>query len=585
MANSTAQHPDDPVSGLRNPVSVDPRALPALYRFAALAAHSDDALAAMREMLEVLVATFGAEAGSIGLLNPDSGQLETEVQIGLPADQPTSVGLKLGHGITGWCVLNRRALLVGDVTIEPRYIAVRAAARCEMAAPMLDGDNVVGVIDLESDRVHGFSAADVALLKDLAAEAARVLQRLWQVGHLTAKARQLESLITAGQSLVTKLEPRELLDTLTREARHMMQARACALYLHDAATDTVRCASLSGAPGAIHPEGEIPVDSCLVASPIHTRRAVWFADIQSPEFRELQDLPTDPALRSVLASPLLFEGEVLGVIAVFTDHVHRFDNDERRLCTALASLGAVALQNARLYARVFQSEDVLRKNERLTTLGLLAAEIAHEIRNPLTVLKLLHGGLGLDFPAGDPRTTDMRVIGEKLDQLEAIVTRVLGFAQAPTSLHSRWSLAEIVADTLVLVRLKLAQHQVSVEFTPPPRPVFVEAHKGQLQQVLLNLVLNAMHAMPHGGTVTITLSTDQSAGAPHAILDLRDTGTGVDPAIRDRIFDSFLSGRPGGTGLGLAIAKRILNSHHGDIVLHETSPAGTIMRLTLPIAR
>ena len=145
--------------------------------------------------------------------------------------------------------------------------------------------------------------------------------------------------------------------------------------------------------------------------------------------------------------------------------------------------------------------------------------------------------------------------------------------------------ARIVADTLVLVRLKLAQHQVSVEFTPPPRPVFVEAHKGQLQQVLLNLVLNAMHAMPHGGTVTITLSTDQSAGAPHAILDLRDTGTGVDPAIRDRIFDSFLSGRPGGTGLGLAIAKRILNSHHGDIVLHETSPAGTIMRLTLPIAR
>ncbi len=562
----------------------DPRALPALHRIAALASHTDDALAAMREMLDVMVATFRADAGSIGLVNPDSGQIETEVQVGLPPDQPASFRLKLGHGITGWCVLNRRPLLVPDVSTEPRYIAVRPSARCEMAAPMQHGDDMVGVIDFESDRTGGFGAADLALLTVLAAEAARVLQRLWQVGHLKNKARQLESLITAGQSLVTKLEPRALLDALTREALPMLHVRACALYLHDAAADTVHCAAIAGTAGA-RLEGSHPVDACLIASPIHTRRAVWFADIQSPEFRELHDLPADPALRSVLACPMLFEGEVLGVIAVFTDRVHRFDNDERRLCAALASLGAVALQNARLYARVFQGEDTLRKNERLTTLGLLAAEIAHEIRNPLTVLKLLHGGLGLDFPAGDPRATDMRVIGEKLDQLEAIVTRVLGFAQAPTSLHSRWSLAEIVADTLVLVRLKLAQHQVTVEFVPPARPLFVEAHKGQLQQVVLNLLLNAMHAMPHGGAVAITLATDTHQGAPRAILDLRDTGTGVDPAIRGRIFDSFLSGRPGGTGLGLAIAKRILASHHGDIALHETSPAGTTMRLTLPLAR
>jgi hypothetical protein len=112
----------------------------------------------------------------------------------------------------------------------------------------------------------------------------------------------------------------------------------------------------------------------------------------------------------------------MGVLTIFTDRKRVFDNDEKRLCSALASLGAVALQNSRLYARVFMSEESLRKNERLTTLGLLAAEIAHEIRNPLTVLKLLHGGLGLDFAEGDPRRTDMRVIGEKLDQLEAIVT-------------------------------------------------------------------------------------------------------------------------------------------------------------------
>ncbi len=562
----------------------DARILPALYRVATLASRVDDPQAALREMLDVLVTTFRADAGSIALLSPDTSRLETEVQTGLPAGVGYSA-IKLGHGITGWCVLNHRSLLAPDVALEPRYIAVRPTCRCEMAAPMIDGDHVIGVIDLESDSRSGFTPADLAQLETLAAEAARVMQRLWTVRHLRGKARQLESLITAGQSLVTKFEQQELIDALTQEARHMMQARAAALYLHDVTTGTLQCASLTGAVVTPLPAGDLPLNACLAGAAIHTRRQVAFLDVQSAEFSDLVDVPREPGLRSVLVSPLQFEGEVLAVLAVFTDRPHRFDNDEKRLCAALAGLGAVALQNARLYARVFQSEDVLRKNERLTTLGLLAAEIAHEIRNPLTVLKLLHGGLGVDFAEGDPRRTDLRVIGEKLDQLESIVTRVLGFAKAPSSLHSRWSLTDIVEDTLVLVRLKLAQSKVSLHFAPPAASLYIDAHKGQIQQVLLNLLLNATQAMPEGGTITLTTTAVDRAGAHLALVDIADTGTGIPESIRDRVFDSFLSGRPDGTGLGLAIAKRILLSHHGDITLRATSPAGTTMRLTLPCAK
>lgn len=560
----------------------DARLLPALYRIASLGSRTDDPQAALREMLEMLIETFHAHAGSIALLSPNTGHLETEVQSG-QTDEAGPSKLKLGHGITGWCVLNHRALLVPDVTREPRYIAVRAAARSEMAAPMIDGDQVVGVIDLESDHLDGFSTTDLADLETLAAEASRVTQRLWQLRHLQGKGRQLESLITAGQSLVTKFEQQELIDALTREARHVMQSRAAALYLHRAGQ--IRCAALTSATVTPLPPGEHAVHACLTGAAVQTRRQVSFFDVQSPQYLDLVDVPRDPALHSVLLSPLMFESEVIAVLAIFTDKPHRFDNDEKRLCAALASLGAVALQNARLYARVFQSEDVLRKNERLTTLGLLAAEIAHEIRNPLTVLKLLHGGLGVDFAEDDPRRTDMRVIGEKLDQLESIVTRVLGFAKAPTSLHSRWSLADIIEDTLVLVRLKLAQSKVSLHFERPAASLFVEAHKGQIQQVLLNLIINATQAMPEGGTVTLTATTADHGGAHLAVIDIADTGTGIPEAIRDRVFDSFLSGRADGTGLGLAIAKRILLSHHGDITLLSTSAAGTTMRLTLPRAK
>jgi signal transduction histidine kinase len=109
-------------------------------------------------------------------------------------------------------------------------------------------------------------------------------------------------------------------------------------------------------------------------------------------------------------------------------------------------------------------------------------------------------------------------------------------------------------------------------------------HKGQIQQVLLNLLINATQAMPKGGSITVRAFVEEQSGARNAVVDVIDTGTGVPPEIADHIFDSFLSGRSDGTGLGLAIAKRILLSHHGDIALHSTGPEGTTMRLRLPLA-
>jgi signal transduction histidine kinase len=554
-----------------------------LGRIASLGFQSDQPNLVLPRILGELITHFAGSAGTISLLNPDTGRLEIETQIGLPADY-REVALRLGQGVTGWTAFHARAQLVPDVTRDPRYVRIRPTTASEMAVPMEDNGQVIGVICLDHDTVGRFTPSDLALLVRFTAEATAVLQRLWQIGHLKAKARQLETLITTGQSLVAKLEPQELFDSITRDARQVVAARACALYLYDAEAATLSCAALTSVSITPPPIGEIPLDSCAFAAVVHTRRAVSFANIRTPDFSDLADLPQDPALISVLATPLNYEGEVLGVLAVFTERLHRFDNDEKRLLAALASLGAVALQNSRLYTRVFQSEDSLRKNERLTTLGLLAAEIAHEIRNPLTVLKLLHGGLGVDFPPEDPRRMDMRVIGEKLDQLEAIVTRVLNFAKAPNSLHTRCPLQEIIEDTLVLLRLKLAQSKIALRFDPPPRPLVVEGHHGQLQQVLLNLLINSMQAMPDGGTITLTLEAQLRDAGPVAIIELTDTGTGIPESIRDRIFDSFLSGRPGGTGLGLAIAKRVLISHHGDLNLVTSSPDGTTMRLSLPLA-
>jgi signal transduction histidine kinase len=272
------------------------------------------------------------------------------------------------------------------------------------------------------------------------------------------------------------------------------------------------------------------------------------------------------------------------VINVFTRSRHRFPNDEKRLLQAFASLSAVAAQNADLYARVFNSEDLLRKSERLTTLGLLSAEIAHEIRNPLTVIKLLFGSLGLNYEENDPRKKDTQIIKDKINQLEEIVSKVLSFSKAPESLNSNWSIDELIQDTILLVRLKMQQQRIVLQSVPIGSKVIINGNKGQLQQVFLNLIINASEAMPDGGNMTVSPVIEGEDRRKKVAIYFSDTGIGIPEDIQKHIFESFLTGKSEGTGLGLSITKRILSSHSGDISIAQSSSQGTTLRIELPLA-
>jgi signal transduction histidine kinase len=222
----------------------------------------------------------------------------------------------------------------------------------------------------------------------------------------------------------------------------------------------------------------------------------------------------------------------------------------------------------------------MRKSERLTTLGTLAAEIAHEIRNPLMVIRLLFDSLELEDQEDQAKNKDLSVIREKLDHLEQIAGRILDFGKSRESFRKTSSLREILEGVALLVRLKLEQSHVDLTIGEISDDILVCVDKGQLQQALLNLILNALVAMPDGGRLAIEASLT-GEGKTHILV--KDTGSGIPEEFRERIFDSFLSARTGGTGLGLAISKRILRGHEGDLELVESGPNGTVFRLILPL--
>ena len=552
-------------------------AIDSLYRISSLVSDTEEPKEALALILQEIINVLQPSSASISLINPDTHRLELEVSHGLAEDW-NDLDLALGQGITGWCALHARSIIVPDVSQEPRYISVRSSVRSEMAVPMEDRGVVIGVVNIDSEQLNAFDEQSLKILTLLTNEASRVVSRIWLIQQLRAKAHQLESLINMGQGLVGELEQDEVLRGLAREGRQLMNCHSCALFLLTPDHKQLQLHSMAGPRGEIDAQVSFPIEESSFGAAIHRHKQVEVADLPFTVENDFIYLVQSEGLVSMLATPIVFNNKAIGLLNAYTTHQHRFNNDEKKVFATLAQLGAIAIQNARLYSRIFSSEDSLRQNEKLTTLGMLSAEIAHEIRNPLTVIKLLFESLDLQFAAGDDRQTDISVIGDKLNQLEEIVSRVLDFGRNRQGAHAHFDLNDLIEETLRLVRLKLHQSKIEIAYQPPLQALLVEVNKGQIQQVMLNLILNATQVMPTGGRIEISCVSDPAQAA----FIIRDNGPGIPESIQPDIFESFLTHRPGGTGLGLSISKRILRDHHGDIELVESSSTGSTFRFWLP---
>ena len=557
--------------------ATDHTAIDSLYRISSLVSNTEDPKEALDLIIEEIMRVLAPSSASISLINPDTHRLELEVSRGLP-DNWTDIDLALGQGITGWTALHGRALIVPDVREEPRYILVRPGVRSEMAVPMEDRGMVIGVVNVDSETLNAFDEHSLKILTLLTIEASRVIARLWLIKQLRSKAHQLESLISMGQHLVGELELDEVLFNLTRIGRELMNCHSCALFLPTADHKSLTLHNMIGQDGPIKATESLVIAHSAVAPAIHRQKQVEVNDLAFTEENDFVYVIQREGLVSMLASPIVFNDEVIGVLNAYTNRPHRFNNEEKKVFATLSGLGAIAIENARLYARIFSTEESMRRNEKLTTLGMLAAEIAHEIRNPLTVIKLLFDSLDLQFEPGDARQTDVTVIGDKLNQLEEIVGRVLNFGRNREGMHARFDLNKLTEDTLRLVRLKLHQQKIEINYIPNPQGIQVEVNKGQIQQVMLNLILNATQVMPDGGRIEIR--THHEPGQAEFLIS--DNGPGIPESIQSDIFESFLTNRPDGTGLGLSISKRILRAHRGDIELAASSEAGSTFRFWLP---
>jgi signal transduction histidine kinase len=223
--------------------------------------------------------------------------------------------------------------------------------------------------------------------------------------------------------------------------------------------------------------------------------------------------------------------------------------------------------------------------QRVSSLGVLAGSICHELNNALTPI-LSYAKLGLRNPDPEFRRRAFEKIQEGAERAAAITGGVLGLARPRADRRAAADLARLVEEVLMLTAKDLSKHRVKVDLQVDARP-HARVSPAQIQQVLLNLVINARQAMPDGGTVKIRVGHDSTGRL--AEVSIADTGQGIAPGDLRRIFEPFFTTKTGpdetglgGTGLGLSVCREIVEAHRGRLRAESRVGRGTTFTLRLP---
>jgi signal transduction histidine kinase len=248
------------------------------------------------------------------------------------------------------------------------------------------------------------------------------------------------------------------------------------------------------------------------------------------------------------------------------------------------TLHKMAGQIGDVVARLQESRREVLRAEQLAAVGQMAAGIAHEVRNPLMAIKILIQAAGERSPVAVLDGRDLTVLEEEITRLERSIQTFLDFARPPQLEKRTFAISDLVTQIVALVSGRAKRQGVQIETDLPPEgSIVIHADMGQVRQVLLNLLLNALDATPEGGMIEIRVRIDTDPSLQLAIA-VADTGPGLPAELGPKIFEPFVSTKVTGIGLGLSICKRILEAHEGEIVAANRPEGGAVFTVFLPLA-
>ncbi len=418
---------------------------------------------------------------------------------------------------------------------------------------------------------------------------------------------QLGMLVKSGMIVSAKLSLEVVLQRIANMACKVMNAKYAALGILDGRGGLSRFITAGIDEMTKRAIGPLPVGKGVLGVVVNEAKPLRLKDLtKNPRAHGFP--PNHPPMKSFLGVPIISKGKVFGNLYLTEKQgAEEFSEEDEGLAVTLATQAAIALENASLYEELRRSYDELKQSqqllvrqEKLASLGRLAAGLAHELNNPLSSVAgfaeaLQRRAMAKDI--GSPSALGefqeyVTLIQEEVSRAAAIVRRLLDFARQREPSFGLVDIYAVVKSAVSFVERQASLANQQIVVTPFPEGSLVWADAQMLQQVFLNLLTNALDAMEDGGEVRIGAKRrrDDIGRAPgQEWLDVAvsDTGTGISEENLARVFDPFFTTKEvgKGTGLGLAICQSIIEQHRGTIeVQSEGLGKGTVVTVSLPLA-
>ncbi|MGB8582492.1 MAG: GAF domain-containing protein [Candidatus Sulfotelmatobacter sp.] len=448
---------------------------PLLLEVADVLATSLDLDTTLSRVAEVVRKVIDYEIFAILLLNEKTQELRFRFQVGYPADFAERARVKLGEGVTGQAAQSRQAVLVDDVTQDPKYIAAVANVRSELAVPLITKNRVIGVIDLEARNPGYFTEEHSRLLTLVASRIAGGIENAQLYTRTTRQARILLLLNEIARELSSILNLDELLNRVAELLRRLIDYQMFSILLLDSSGEKLQHRFSLRFRENIHLKHEVPLGRGLVGYAAQTGQAVLVPDVS----KDPRYIAGNPETRSELAVPLIYKDKVIGVLDL--EHTRRgfFTDDHRRTMMTLAAQVAIAIENARLY------EEIARQERRLERDLALARELQMRLL-PQTLPKLANLELAAKFVPARAIGGDLYdFIPYSLSRLGIVIGDVSGKG-APAAIYaalvsgilrSHAPIEPGPAEMLRAVNLSLAERRIEAQFVSLIYAVWDDEHR------------------------------------------------------------------------------------------------------------
>jgi len=441
--------------------------------------------------------------------------------------------MKVGEGVSGWVAEKGVPLLIRDVNEEPRYVEIIPGIGSILAVPLVSEKKPLGVLVVNSFKKSAFSLDDLEILMVFASHTAVVIESVRLYEQVMAEKNFASDILESSPNGIITIDENKKIRALNRKVEEILGIK--------------RKNMLDKKITEVFKEREILE---VLSSTLDGHKII--------ENHEVTMTKDDGSTVILGLSSSALKGDEKGMGAMI-----------------------ITIQDMTVIKR---TEALIRRVDRLSSLGQLSAGIAHEIRNPLASINFNAQLLSKKLVADRNTESIMNDTFEGIDRIKALVKRILDFTKTGQPSFSKSSIHSVIADSISLIEPQINKRRIQIKKYLDDGIPDVVCDPHQIQQVFVNLLMNALESMENGGTIEIKSAVEgRRPAGTRIVVTVSDDGVGIPKEDVPRVFDPFFTTKPDGTGLGLSIVYKIMEQHDAQIEIKSRENKGTSFILRFPV--